>query len=263
MDEKPRIPTKDDIHALPRWAKVAFLGRCVERMLPIIKKDWPDLPKAAHFLIASAGGMSSVSAEAAHETSATNEIDQTAAFLKQAEDLDHRAAAHAIAVCGYAAAIPMIADMLKSTDFVFAALESVNYAYQGIGLSESLAIDSVWPDFVTICNAAKAENWTNDTAVPPEAFGTLWPNGTPKGWPDAHMKNLQGVKLTFDKKSLKSFTDGELKCLYVFPHILNRLKLLDAQVFSHWAVGTDTSLPDPVRQAGALRSRRVNTPDRR
>jgi len=56
MDEKPRIPTKDDIHALPRWAKVAFLGRCAERMLPIIKKDWPDLPEGALFLIASAGG---------------------------------------------------------------------------------------------------------------------------------------------------------------------------------------------------------------
>ena len=39
MDEKPRIPTKDEIHALPRWAKVAFLGRCVGRMLPIINKD--------------------------------------------------------------------------------------------------------------------------------------------------------------------------------------------------------------------------------
>jgi hypothetical protein len=204
MDEKPRIPTKDDIHDLPRWAKVAFLGRCVERMLPIIKKDWSDLPKAAQFLIASAGVMSSVSAEAAHEASAKKEIDQTAAFLKQAEELDHRAAAHAIAVCGYAAAIPMIANMLKSTDLVVAALESFSFAYQGIGLSESLAIDSVWPDFVTIRNAAKAENWTNDTAVPSEAFGALWPNGTPKGWPDAHIKDLQGVKLTFDKKSLRN-----------------------------------------------------------
>jgi len=104
------------------WAKVAFLGRCVNRMMPIIKNDWPDLPNAAQSLIASAGGMSTVSAKTAHQVSATTEIDQTAAFLKQAEDLDHRAAAHAIAVCGYAAAIPMIADMLKSTDLVIAAL---------------------------------------------------------------------------------------------------------------------------------------------
>lgn len=66
---------------------------------------------------------------------------------------------------------------------------------------------------------------------------------------NAHMKDIQGAKLTFDKKGLAGFTDGELKCLYVFPHILNRLKMLDAQVFSHWAVGTDTSLPEPVRQA--------------
>jgi hypothetical protein len=63
------------------------------------------------------------------------------------------------------------------------------------------------------------------------------------------MKDIHGAKLTFDRKALAGVTDGELKCLYVYPHILNRLQMLDAQVFSHWAVGTDTSRPEPTRQA--------------
>ena len=47
MDEVPHMPTKEEIHSLPRWAKVALLGRCLERTPPIIKKDWPDITQGA------------------------------------------------------------------------------------------------------------------------------------------------------------------------------------------------------------------------
>ncbi len=63
------------------------------------------------------------------------------------------------------------------------------------------------------------------------------------------MKTLDGAKLTFDKRGLTGFTDGELQCMYVFPQILNRLKMLDGQVFGHWAVALDLSRPAAVRDA--------------
>lgn len=184
MEEKPHMPTQAEIHALPRWAKVALLGRCVERMLPIIKKDWPDIAPGTLFLIASAGGIAAISAEVANETSASKQIDQTAVFVKEAENLDHRAAAHAIAVCGFGCAIPKIADTRKTTDLVVAALESVSWAFQGIGFPEGVAVGSVWPDYVKIRDAAKVGGWTNDTPVLAEAFGELWPFGPPPEWPE-------------------------------------------------------------------------------
>lgn len=47
------------------------------------------------------------------------------------------------------------------------------------------------------------------------------------------MKNLRGEHLTFAKSRLSNLSDGHLKALYVFAHILNRLRMLDTQVFAH------------------------------
>ena len=74
--------------------------------------------------------------------------------------------------------------MGRATDLVVAALESVNWAFQGIGYPAGVAFGSVWPDYVKLRDAAKAGGWTNDTPVPAEAFGELWPFGTPPGWPE-------------------------------------------------------------------------------
>lgn len=52
------------------------------------------------------------------------------------------------------------------------------------------------------------------------------------------MKNIRGEHLTFAKSRLNGLSDGHLKALYVFAHILNRLRLLESQVFAHWNTST-------------------------
>lgn len=42
-------------------------------------------------------------------------------------------------------------------------------------------------DFELLFHASKAENWTDDTPVPPEFFGPMWPDGPPEGWPETAM----------------------------------------------------------------------------
>lgn len=43
----------------------------------------------------------------------------------------------------------------------------------------------MWTDFGKLKTAAKKKRWTDETPVPPEFFGPLWPEGEPKGWPSA------------------------------------------------------------------------------
>ena len=38
-------------------------------------------------------------------------------------------------------------------------------------------------DFDHLARLAEWQHWTDDTPVPTEVFGPLWPEGPPKGWP--------------------------------------------------------------------------------
>src|SRR4051812_42839932 len=39
-----RVPTEQDLAALPLWARVAFAARCARRVLPLYRAAWPDAP---------------------------------------------------------------------------------------------------------------------------------------------------------------------------------------------------------------------------
>lgn len=41
---EPKLPTREDIAKLPRWARVAFAARCARRALPLFKQHWPAAP---------------------------------------------------------------------------------------------------------------------------------------------------------------------------------------------------------------------------
>jgi hypothetical protein len=63
------------------------------------------------------------------------------------------------------------------------------------------------------------------------------------------MKPMSGAKITFTKADLAHFSDAQKKVLYVFAHILNRTKLLEAQVFSQWRTAMDTQCSSIERDA--------------
>jgi hypothetical protein len=62
------------------------------------------------------------------------------------------------------------------------------------------------------------------------------------------MKDISGVRVTFKKGDLAHLDEGRRKILCVFPHILNRLKILESQVFSHMNVSEDESLDRTKRE---------------
>lgn len=63
------------------------------------------------------------------------------------------------------------------------------------------------------------------------------------------MKDLEGVKITFDKGALAAFSDGELKIIYVFSAITNRLQLVLTQSWGYWATAKDESRSEHARSA--------------
>ena len=62
------------------------------------------------------------------------------------------------------------------------------------------------------------------------------------------MKDLLGTLVSFQKKDLAHLNDGQLKILCVFPHIMNRLKVLETQVYSHMNVMQDESIDIAKRE---------------
>lgn len=63
------------------------------------------------------------------------------------------------------------------------------------------------------------------------------------------MKKISGAQLTFTPAGIAHFNDGQLKAFYIFSHISNKLRLLQAQIFSHFNKATAPSLPKPVQDA--------------
>ncbi|HBC89432.1 MAG TPA: hypothetical protein DCZ94_21045 [Lentisphaeria bacterium] len=66
------------------------------------------------------------------------------------------------------------------------------------------------------------------------------------------MKALSGRKIKFTKANLSHFSDAQMTAFYVFPHILNKLKLLETQIFSQWQTATDSKRSQIEREAALL-----------
>ena len=61
------------------------------------------------------------------------------------------------------------------------------------------------------------------------------------------MKDISGSLITFKGSELTKLSDGELQVISVFPHVLNRLKMLETQTFGHMNVLLDETLPKVKR----------------
>jgi len=62
------------------------------------------------------------------------------------------------------------------------------------------------------------------------------------------VKDMKGVRVSFNKADLEHLDDGELKIVCVFPHVLNRLRVLESQVFGHMNVALDESQEGTKRE---------------
>lgn len=182
-----------DLQMLPRWARVAFAARCARRVQPLFRDEWPSAPQehvkaidnaitiseksAAAAVLAvlaadAANGVAAISAARAAVGDAVLYADAfaVAAFVADTADRAIRAAARA-------ATAPARGTFVPSVD----ASTAARYACAAAGTA--FADAAVRRDYELLIAASEAEKWSDDTPVPPEFFGPLWPDGEPEDWP--------------------------------------------------------------------------------
>ncbi|MCW5777789.1 MAG: hypothetical protein KIS87_15240, partial [Phycisphaeraceae bacterium] len=212
-DADRQSPTEEELATLPRWARVAFAARCARRVQPLFKHFWPAAPEEQVRGIDTAITLSERSAAHAHADAnadaAANAADFAAGAANAANAANAAASAYAAAASAYAAAASAAdaANAINAANAAYAAANAAKCAFVDATDLEAVATTSdaddntaaaraaMRRDFELLKAAAKAERWTDDTPVPPEFFGPLWPDGEPEGWPESAREERAGGTL--------------------------------------------------------------------
>ena len=180
----------EELERLPKWAQVAFAARCARRVQPLFLKLWPTAPQEHIAAIEKAIAISEQTASnakiypvetyiniytavqvIANETSTADNVAAAAAYAAAAYSTAPNAMYNYSAYSAYATAANAVDD---------AAVADIVY---GDAETNIKAIQAMRRDFEQLCDAAEQRQWTDSTPVPPEFFGSMWPEGELKGWP--------------------------------------------------------------------------------
>lgn len=196
----PILPTEEEIAALPRWAKVAFAARCARRVLPLFARCATDLAHPSkdraylQYLV----------------TQAESSASESSGSDRDALDLAVRAAGWLYAVTGGSAK----QDNRPEPEY-YVARVTVWTRTSGESISDLTVI--IRRDFDHLARLAEWQHWTDDTPVPPEVFGPLWPEGPPPGWPadpDVPQRTDLPLELLSAARVLEQMTEDEAVNLF-------------------------------------------------
>lgn len=186
-EQKPQIPTREQIAKLPMWAQVAYAARCARRVQPLFLTAWPDAPqepieaieKAITLAEASSAATTASNSTSASDFRATANAAAHAAALVDSKAA--RAAGHAAAVAAETAAVATPGLIVIPQPLVDAAslTDALTVATEGA----AAVITRIRNDFEVLRALAEREGWDDETTVPQQVFGPMWPEGVPKGWP--------------------------------------------------------------------------------
>ncbi len=210
-DRESKLPTKEELMTLPRWARVAFAARCAERVRPLFKHFWPEAPEehiqavnnACAFVsnlsgLADTGMLERLNAVDAKAPAPDEHVSYAAAAAQNAAATKavaaSHAAGHAVAVIHDAASAhaghrrPSVYDSydVNAAANAVAAAAAAHDAYDGIATFIRHDFDLL----LTLSRGLPAHNgqqptpWTDETPVNPDLLGPLWPFGEPEGWPE-------------------------------------------------------------------------------
>jgi hypothetical protein len=213
--------TSQELKTLPRWARVAFSVRCAQRVSGLIQYYWREIPKnrataverALEFAVAAArdaksDGGAYDAAHAAHARAAARAAKETGVAFAARDTFAARDAEDFVAV---AAAVAHAASAVESTyafsinnvtKKVTASRVAATRAGTALGCEAEVANAQRY-DFLVLKRLAGIHRWDDDSPVPPELCGPIWPEGVPEKWPlddpDAeNRKKGEFVDLTFD-----------------------------------------------------------------
>lgn len=186
------LPSEEEIANLPRWARVAFAARCARRVFPLLRHFWQESPNQYASAVVHA-------IESAEESAILGSVDASSI---------ESIATDAVVAAGAARTIPRAAAVARAAKTA-ADSDPIAYQYADAGrvwdaalaaveAADSSVVNFLRRDFDHLLNLSKWQHWTDDTPVPPEVFGPLWPEGPPKGWPPiTDIPRRNGLSLAF------------------------------------------------------------------
>jgi hypothetical protein len=214
------LPTEEEITQLPRWARVAFAARSARRVLPLFRHSWPKSQKDYISLVFRAVEFAEQSATAA---TVDSRIARDIAKDAVVAAVSAQATPKANAVARAAARAADVAADADPVAYSYSdggrASEAVTAASEAIG---STAENPFRHDFDHLASLSKWNHWTDDTPVPPEVFGPLWPEGPPKDWPTiTDIPQHKKLSLTFysRERAVGQITEDDVVNLF---NALNR-----------------------------------------
>jgi hypothetical protein len=210
-----KLPSPKDIAGLPRRARVGFAARCARRVLPLIGLHWPEddgswwrgveatvraaeaaAQRGAHGTRAAAAA--AAVARVVEKRIQTNQKrvgadppSRDAVWEENARLVKVMTVVSAAVAAARGEAQEAVVEALGALVQFFDRLASGNepdYDAAGDPVEPDYMRWSTAPiaaDFRTLRDRVRVESWTDETPVPPEVFGDLWPAGPPLGWPTA------------------------------------------------------------------------------
>jgi hypothetical protein len=185
MKSSKKVINDSDMRAIPRWARVALAARTLRRIQPLLLASWPKATKRFQRGVewAIAEGES-----AATQGSPTPDLQDAGMAAMKVYGNGPMNAVAAKYLAFAASRVSFIGRELSASGAQF-ALEQAHWAvyyfekdHDAPGVEQAMH-EAIRNDFQRLKEASKREKWTDLTAVAPDFFGPMWPNGLPRTWP--------------------------------------------------------------------------------
>jgi hypothetical protein len=236
-----RIPTEDEIRRLPLRARIAFAARCARRVQPLFQHLLPDAPEKYRTAVAKAIDLA--------ETVATRYVASAARADAAVAYGYATAAAAADAAAAAADAAAAAADAAADAATVArAAATAARAAEAAEAADDARALALIRQDFDLLRRLATEKKWDDETPVPPTAFGPMWPNGLPKGWPKSEAEPL--TPRTETEQKIRGLVLALMAKADTSPEVIEEglVKLYTAANQYHMARGGGVLNPDSFQQ---------------
>lgn len=200
------VPSVESLEQLPRWAVVAFAGRCASRVEPLLRQAWSDEhDKQIDVLVGSNALVRAVAADPKNKRiniqSSINQARIAYSTLSDTKLNSKSKRANDIEFGGHnAASSAVLAALTLETSraiYEYAGNSADDSAYAIRSMNHS-DISCIHRDYELLLAASKRERWNDETSVPQDFFGPLWPNGEPKWWPSDETHNDQPIVLKLE-----------------------------------------------------------------
>jgi hypothetical protein len=177
MSDTARI-TQKELEALPRWARVAFAGRCLRRAQTLLytpAEQLALLASALRHIEKSAGSGDSdelAGAAAAAYTLALDNLDGgEASSMPENDTIVTCMVAHATA---FAAEAATLADGRLATNLIGQSIDFAIHAFRVAHATDAVrAIAAMRADLLKLVEAVGSEGWDDGTHVAADWFGPL------------------------------------------------------------------------------------------